>query len=100
MLDIFKIDNGKLGVLNINNMIPIPENELIMFDIDSILDKKYSVLLKKQIIYINKDRVKIYKKATMLYKQYINNKLTDKILKRCCNFFILENKCVEWENNK
>ena len=43
--DIYKIDDGKLGIVNINNMIPTPEECLIEV-IQTIEDKKYKNLLK------------------------------------------------------
>jgi len=33
-LDFLKIDNGKLGAINFNNMLPVTENNIIKLDLD------------------------------------------------------------------
>jgi len=33
-LDFLKIDNGKLGAINFNNMLPFTENNIIKIDLD------------------------------------------------------------------
>jgi hypothetical protein len=104
MIDIYKIDNGRLGILNINNMIPIFKGEVILFDIilnetDNKDEANYKRMLQNQLIELNNNKQKIVKKAEYLYKQYINNNLPSNIVNRCCNFKLLEKKCKEWEAN-
>lgn len=48
MVDIFKIDNGKLGIINLNNMIPCPINVLTEA-IKIVKDKRYKALLENPI---------------------------------------------------
>ena len=43
--DFHKIDGGRQGAINLNNMIPIPSSELILVDINNIPDKDYRNLL-------------------------------------------------------
>ena len=49
-IDFYKIDSGKLGAINFNNMIPIPEQEYTYIDIfntgDNEIERKYNKLLK------------------------------------------------------
>lgn len=52
--DFFKIDNGKLGAINFNNIIPIPQNCLKEIDIDKIIDLKYKRMLLMQMDWIEK----------------------------------------------
>lgn len=59
-IDIFKIDNGNLGIVNINNMIPTPLN--CISDIFSLVTNvKYKILLENQLIYLNNHRAKLLK---------------------------------------
>ena len=99
LLDIYKIKNGKLGILNINNMIPIPKSiaNKILIPVnlkiqkeDSFEDKRYKVLLNRQIIDLRNHESEIIRKANVLHNLYSTNKLTEKIKKRCCNFPQLE----------
>ncbi|QCX34672.1 type III toxin-antitoxin system ToxN/AbiQ family toxin [Caloramator sp. E03] len=94
--DIFKIDNGKLGVINLNNMIPVPEFEIIRINIEEIEDEKYKNLLRDQARFINKYREKIKKKARVLYS-IVNSNSNSNLNKRCCNYKLLEIKCKEYE---
>lgn len=45
MIDIFKIKDGELGIVNINNMIPC-KMEVLTEAITNINDKKYKTLLE------------------------------------------------------
>lgn len=96
--DIFKIGNGKLGVINLNNMIPVPEGEIIRIDIENIDDEKYKNLLRDQARFINSHREKIKKKAMVLYS-IVNSNSNPNLNKRCCNYKLLEIKCKEYETD-
>ena len=48
-IDFLKISNGKYGVINFNNMVPVPEKEIIEIDYTAIKDKEYLLLLENQI---------------------------------------------------
>ncbi len=104
-MDIYKIADGKLGVLNFNNMLPIPKTEIIFFNIniennDNNNDIKYKTLLRNQLNYINDDKQKNVEKAENLYKSYINNFVDNSVINRCCSFRLLEEKCNGWILNK
>lgn len=74
-LDLIKIENGKLGVINFNNMLPATKNNYKIID----LNKKL-IILQKSIDY--------------------NFKLPDKVKNRCCNFLLLEEKCKIYDLQK
>lgn len=99
-LDLIKIDNGKLGVINFNNMIPVNKSNYNIIDLnEKTNDKNKSariLLLKNQLRWLNKNRVDIYEKSSNLYKKYINNLLPINVRVRCCNFILLEEKCREY----
>ena len=44
---IMRIKNGNLGQLGFNNMIPVPEEAIICFNIDDEPDLKYAELLRR-----------------------------------------------------
>lgn len=95
--DLIKIRNGELGVINFNNMIPIPISRCSKIDIDSIQDRKYQILLNDQVAWCNIHIKEIIKTAEKLYNSvcYLDNE--DSILKkRCCDFKLLERKCIEF----
>lgn len=97
-IDFLKIDNGNLGAINFNNMIPIPLEQCIKIDVDNETDKKYEILLHKQIKWCNKkmNRVIIFHKANNLYNKVITKTIPQRILERCCDFKLLEEKYKEF----
>lgn len=101
ILDFFKIKNGELGVINFNNMIPVTSKNYLLINLnsdklDSNIDKKYKKMLREQLIWLNKNNIQVRKKSNMLYELYTNGKLPLNIIKRCCNFKLLEEKCIEY----
>ncbi|MEG2457879.1 MAG: type III toxin-antitoxin system ToxN/AbiQ family toxin [Bacilli bacterium] len=99
-IDFLKIDNGKLGAVNFNNMIPVHSNNykiIKLYDKDNlILDKKYQHLLLEQYTWLNENYIQIKNKSCFLYKSYINKKLSEHIKSRCCDFPLLEAKSKEY----
>ena len=99
-LDLIKIKNGELGVINFNNMIPVKKDNYSEYDFDkndmSIQDKKRNELLKDQLRWITKQHKSVMDKSYILYKLYRENKLHKNIKNRCCNFPLLEKKCNEY----
>jgi protein AbiQ len=84
-----KIDNGNLGLIGFNNMIPINDLALIEFDINAETDVKYAELLKRQVTWLNKNKATIYDHANKTYYSVANN--TNKFLVSIsCNFKNLE----------
>lgn len=99
-IDFLKIDNGKLGAINFNNMLPVTKKNIVKLDLNKKCktndDIKYIKLLKEQIYWLNRNSEKLYGKSKKLYNNYMNNKLTSSLLNRCCNFKLLEEKCREY----
>lgn len=94
-IDIWKIDDGKLGIINFNNMLPC-QNNLLTEVLPTITDVKYRKLLENQIELINKDRNIMLKKIITFHNKYNENLLTENVKNRCCNFRLLELKCQEY----
>ena len=99
-VDFLKLDEGKLGAINFNNMIPVPRQQCIKIDVQNEKDIKYKMLLYKQIKWCNKkENTKIIlNKAAKLYEKVNRNKVPLNIINRCCNFKILEEKSKKYTN--
>ncbi len=98
-IDFMKIDSGKLGAINFNNMIPVGKNNYKLLDLDTVRnsdEKKYKTLLSSQLIWLNENIDLVTKRSKRLYDLYNSNKLNVRIKNRCCKFKLLEEKCLEY----
>lgn len=99
-LDVVKIDGGRYGVVNFNNMIPVSSKNYELFDLNAqpkdTYELKWQNLLKTQLLWLNKNIKNVKGKAFRLYDKYKNDKLDARIKARCCNFILLEEKCREY----
>ncbi len=95
-IDYMKIDAGKLGIVNFNNMIPLLAGtyEIINFNLKNVnvRENQYHNLLRKQYVYLNKHLLELQEKSFKLYYLYCHNYLDNKIKSRCCNYPLLEEK--------
>ena len=99
--DFRKIKGGEYGALNFNNMIPVPDSELIIIDINGIENQKYKRLLQNQYRAIKGDWETIVVTASDLHKLYFDDESNLspydlKIKSRCCNYKILEELCDKY----
>ena len=60
------------------------------------VDNKYQNLLREQIFWMNRNFKELSFKARNLYIYYIKDSLKYNIKDRCCNFKLLEEKCLEY----
>ena len=99
-LDLIKINNGEYGVINFNNMIPVTKENYEEFDLNKTTDDnkemKRIILMRNQLRWLTSNKKEIYNKSKLLYNLYKNNKLPKSVIKRCCNFPLLEEKCKEY----
>lgn len=99
-IDVVKIDKGRYGVVNFNNMIPVTPNNYELFDLNATpkdtYELKWQNLLKSQLLWLNKNIKNVKGKAFRLYEKYKSNTLDERIKSRCCNFILLEEKCKEY----
>jgi len=99
-VDFLKLDGGRLGAINFNNMLPVTNNNIVKIDLDKQCstksEERYMKLLKKQIYWLNRNSDKLYNKSKKLYDKYISGTLDENIVARCCNFKLLEEKCIEY----
>lgn len=97
-LDFMKIKDGELGAINLNNMIPVPI--FLTKEIDLLnYDEKYQALLKDQINWINRNDRNLSKNSLKLYT-LITEKSNTVFHRRCNNFKLLEEKALEYVEDK
>ena len=100
MMDFLKIDNGKLGAINFNNMLPVRKKNIIELDLNkeplTKSEEKYTKLLQEQLYWLNRNDERLYDRSKKLYDKYVDGTLNKNIASRCCNFKLLEEKCKEY----
>lgn len=96
---IMKLDDGKLGLLGFNNMIPVHDTAVISFDINAESDEKYAELLRRQVTYINRHKADILHHASQTYYSVVNKK-NKFLLGICCDFKKLEYACSKYDPNR
>ncbi|WP_355584985.1 type III toxin-antitoxin system ToxN/AbiQ family toxin [Xanthomonas cannabis] len=100
LVTIFKLQdvddlNNKLGMIQINNMIPAPTSEVSLLDF-SALDEKYRRLLSKQLKCIKTRQDDIKSRAAKLHRMVSGNP-AHVLSKSCCDFRELEARCAAFE---
>lgn len=110
-IDFIKIikENKILGVLNLNNMIPIRDSNVKVLKYNEIekyrkfsFEKEkrlYISFLNQELSLINQSLDKIKKSAQKLYNIKID-KPYSRIAKRSCDFRKLEDMCVLYDKKK
>ena len=77
-------------------MIPLKKNYYKVINVNEKSqtknEEKYRELLKDQLNWLNENYIQVKDKALKLYNLYKNDKLSDNIKDRCCNFILLEEK--------
>lgn len=110
-LDFHKLQDESSGylyaVLNINNMIPVPDNCVTQLKYNQIAHFRsfknekektdYVYLLQKEKALIDKVQDTLQIKALKLY-QKCTDKPDSSLASRCCNFKMLEGKCISYTN--
>ena len=57
---------------------------------------KYQKLLKEQLAWLNANYIQVKDKSYKLYTLYNKGKLPETMRERCCNFKLLEEKCLKY----
>ncbi len=100
-LDFLKINEGKWGAINFNNMIPVPNDCLTRVELNDLptddkAEKSYKNLLRNQLYWCNSNKNQILKKATTLYWLLDNGRLSESIINRCCDYKLDEQLCDDY----
>ena len=93
-VDFIKIKD--YAVININNMIPVPKEQLIELDINAEKDPHYKFLLQAESREINRQKDRIRKNAEIVYNHKKRNKDSTPLAKRTNDFEVLEKKYREY----
>lgn len=88
------------ATLRISHMIPVPEDELELFDVDEETDNAYKDLIHSEILFIRKNKEKIASNAQLLYKQKITNDTSAKYVNVALNYKRLECLCDQFMRKK
>lgn len=103
-IDFMKIQDGELGAVNFNNMIPVRKNNYSVINLNrknlSKSELRYQDLLKDQYNWLNEHYNQVQNRSYRLYRLYNNKQLSESIASRCCNFKLLEEKCELYNNKK
>ena len=99
-IDFLKIKEGELGAVNFNNMIPVQRNNYYIIDLnkqtETLEAEKYRNLLREQLMWLNSNYIQVKDKSYKLYTLYNKGKLPETMRERCCNFKLLEEKCLKY----
>ena len=93
-VDFIKIKD--YAVINLNNMIPVPNSQIIDIDINKEKNPSYKYLLQAESREINNQRNKIRKNAEIVYSHKKHNGDSTDLAKRTNNFELLEKLCKEF----
>lgn len=93
---VLKLDQGKLGLMGFNNMIPVRTEQLKEFDINALPDPKYQALLRKQLSYCRGISDVIYARAETTYRKAVAGK-PQFYKKICCHFKKLESAAKKYQ---
>lgn len=84
------------GTLQIGTMIPVPDTEIELYDVENEPDQAYKDLVNEEIIYIRKHEKAIVKNAKVLYSKR-KAKDENRVVQNCLDFIALEAECDKWE---
>ncbi|MDR2712035.1 MAG: type III toxin-antitoxin system ToxN/AbiQ family toxin [Clostridiales bacterium] len=105
-MDFLKIEEGKWGAINFNNMIPIHQNSLSRVEMkvlptDTKEDKMYKDLLNNQLDWCNANQGAIVSRAARLYNIIVQGRGNLSLVARCCRFRENESQYIKFcqENN-
>ncbi len=85
------------GTLKFSNMMPVPEEALLDYEINEESDLDYRILVTKELDFINFNSFKIKKSAKVIYRQKINNRVEIGYINNTVDFLLLEKKCKEYK---
>ena len=99
-----RIDGKELlGTITINNMIPVPDTEIVKYDVDNETDIDYKNLVLDEMRWVEKNDNEIIEKSRNLYFAKVNESTrrtpnNAKTLDATINFVDIEKACLDWIN--
>ncbi len=92
-VDFIKIKD--YAVINLNNMIPVPDSQIVDIDINKEKEPSYRYLLQAESREINRQKNRIRKNAEIVYSHKKHNNSTA-LAERTNDFELLEKLCNEY----
>ena len=96
---VLKLDEGRLGIMGFNNMIPVEDQYLVKFDFCTIQDDNYRNLLFNQYAYCEKNKDLILSRAKAVYDKTIQGNVPF-YRQVCCHFKRLEGAAKRYHPEK
>ncbi len=93
-LDIIRIKD--YAVINLNNMIPVPDSQIINIDINKEENSSYRYILQAEIREINRLKNRIRNSAKAVYAHKKHHGVSTPLAKRTNNFELLERLCKNY----
>ena len=93
-IDFIKIKD--YAVINLNNMIPVPNSQIVDIDINKEKEPSYRYLLQAESREISRQKNRIRKNAELVYSHKKHNDNSTDLAKRTNNFELLEKLCKEY----
>ena len=93
-VDFIKIKD--YAVINLNNMIPVPDSQIVDIDINKEKEPSYRYLLQAESREISRQKNRIRKNAEIVYSHKKHNDNSTALAKRTNNFELLEKLCKEY----
>jgi len=93
-VDFIKIKD--YAVINLNNMIPVPDSQIIDIDINKEKNPSYKYLLQAESREVNRQKNRIRKNAEIVYSHKKHNGNETPLAKRTNDFEVLEKLCREY----
>ena len=93
-VDFIKIKD--YAVINLNNMIPIPQSQIVEIDINKEKDMSYRYVLQAESREINRQKNRIRKNVEIVYSHKKLNGNMTALAKRTNDFKLLEKLCREY----
>ena len=93
-VDFIKIKD--YAVINLNNMIPVPNSQVVDIDINKEKDPSYRYLLQAESREVNRQKNRIKKNAEIVYSHKKHNGNETPLAKRTNDFELLEKLCKEY----
>ena len=84
------------AVINLNNMIPVPDSQIVDIDIDREKDASYRYLLQAESREVNRQRNRIRKNAEIVYSHKNHSGNLTALSKRTNDFGLLEHLCKSY----
>lgn len=93
-VDFIKIKD--YAVINLNNMIPVPDSQVVYIDINKETNPSYKYLLQAESREVNRQKNRIRKNADIVYSHKKHNGDSTALAKRTNDFELLEKLCKEY----